>query len=214
MLDAHLRCGCCQPRRCQPVDAIVCGGVGALGVGNAGEMNDLIDAVQQRLPVECLRQIRMLHHFDAIGERQMRPPNCRAHRVTIARQSLDYGAADEAGCAGDQDAAHAAAPLERCEQPGNENSAKSQRCDFARPARHDHGNDRQNAEADIHGEYASDHGHGRKTLVGGALIEMRPVRLPERFAPDEAPEQGDGGIGEVIEGHHHSGDQMTAAGDQ
>src|SRR5580704_11507628 len=49
----------------------------------------------------------MLHHFDAIGERQMRPPHGRAHRVTIARQSLDHGAADETGCAGDQDPAHA-----------------------------------------------------------------------------------------------------------
>ncbi len=46
MLDAHLRGGGRQPRRCQPVDAIVCGGVGALGVGSAGEMDDLIDALQ------------------------------------------------------------------------------------------------------------------------------------------------------------------------
>ena len=106
MLDARLRRGCCQPRRCQPVYAIVCGGVGALGVGNAGEMNDLIDAVQQRLPVERFRQIRMLHHFDAIGERQMRPPHCRAHGVAVLRQGRDNGIADEAGGAGDQDAAH------------------------------------------------------------------------------------------------------------
>src|ERR1700736_2185379 len=48
----------------------------------------------------------MLHHVDSIGERQMRPPHCRTHRVTIARKSLDHGAADEAGGTGDQDAAH------------------------------------------------------------------------------------------------------------
>src|SRR6202030_1147968 len=48
----------------------------------------------------------MLHHVDAIWERQMRPPDCRAHHVTIARQSLDHGARDETGCTGDQDAAH------------------------------------------------------------------------------------------------------------
>src|ERR1700722_5370907 len=48
----------------------------------------------------------MLHHVDAIWERQMRPPDCRAHHVTIACQSLDHGAADETGGTGDHDAAH------------------------------------------------------------------------------------------------------------
>src|SRR5580700_1938791 len=75
-------------------------------MGDAGEMNDLIDALQQRLPVERFRQIRMPHHFDAVGKRQMRPPHRRAHRVAVSRQGGDYGAADETGCAGDQDAAH------------------------------------------------------------------------------------------------------------
>src|ERR1700746_1548838 len=49
----------------------------------------------------------MLHHFDAIGERQMRPPHCRTHFVAVSCQGGDNGLADEAGCAGDQDAAHA-----------------------------------------------------------------------------------------------------------
>src|ERR1700722_11958652 len=69
-------------------------------------MNDLIDALQQWLPVERLCQIRVLHHFDAVGERQKRPPHCRAHRVTVARQGRDHGTADETGCACDQDAVH------------------------------------------------------------------------------------------------------------
>ena len=102
----RLRRGCCQPRRRQPIDPIVCRGIGAPGMGDAGEMNDLIDVLQQRLPVERFRQIRVLHHFDAVGKRQMRPPHCRAHRVAVACQGRDYGAADETGCAGDQDAAH------------------------------------------------------------------------------------------------------------
>src|ERR1700734_630839 len=69
-------------------------------------MNDLIDALQQWLPVECLRQIRVLHHFDARGERQKRPSHGSAHRVAISRQGRDHGTADETGCAGDQHAAH------------------------------------------------------------------------------------------------------------
>ncbi len=75
-------------------------------MGDAGEMNDLIDALQQRLPVECFRQIRMLHHFDPVGERQMRSPHCRAHRMAVSGQGGDHGTADETGGAGDQDAAH------------------------------------------------------------------------------------------------------------
>src|ERR1700692_3780642 len=75
-------------------------------MGDAGEMNDLIDVLEQWLPVERFRQIRVLNHFDTIRERQMRPPHRRAHRAAVSGQGRDYGAADEAGCAGDQDAAH------------------------------------------------------------------------------------------------------------
>ena len=107
MFDTCLRRRHGEPRGRLPVDAIVCCAIdAAAGMGNAGEMNDLIDALQQRLPVEHFRQIRMLHHFDAVGERQMRPPHRRAHRVAVARQGRDHGTADEAGCAGDQDVAH------------------------------------------------------------------------------------------------------------
>ncbi len=38
-----------------------------------------------------------------------------------------------------------------------------------------------------------------KAVVGGALIEMGAMRRPERFAPGHTPQQGDGGVSEIIE---------------
>jgi hypothetical protein len=89
---------------------------------NAGKMDDLIYSLEQRSPVEGLRQIRMLHHFDASREgRLRRPPHGRAEREPALRKSRYHGTADEARCAGYQHARH---NLSRsCTTPWNKDGA-------------------------------------------------------------------------------------------
>ena len=49
-----------------------------------------------------------------------------------------------------------------------------------------------------------------EAAVGCDLIEMRTVRLPDRLAADQAPQQGDGRIGEIVERHHDCRGEMAA----
>ena len=80
----------------------------AAGMRDAGEMNDLIDTLEIRLPIEGLRQIRMLHHLDAGGEgRLRRPPHGGADCAVGLCECGHHRTADESGSAGDQDARHA-----------------------------------------------------------------------------------------------------------
>ena len=52
------------------VDAVVLHGRGAAGMGDAGEMDDLIDPVEQRRPIEALRKIRVLNDFDVVRRKE------------------------------------------------------------------------------------------------------------------------------------------------
>jgi len=90
------------------VDAVVKFVGDARSMCDTGEMDDPIDAVEQRGPVERLRQIRMLHDLDAWGERRLRRmPHGRAHPTAGLRESADHGAADESRGAGHQKPHHA-----------------------------------------------------------------------------------------------------------
>ena len=86
---------------CLMVDAIVEARAGAAAVGDAGKVDDLIDAFEQRPPIKRLCQIRMLYDLDTGAERQVRPPHGGAHVMAGVRQRLDGGAADKARGAGD-----------------------------------------------------------------------------------------------------------------
>jgi len=80
--------------------------VDAAGVSDAGKVDDLIDAVEQRPPVDRFRQIRVLHDLDAGAKRRSRTPHGGAHVMADVRQRPDGGAADKARGSGDQDVAH------------------------------------------------------------------------------------------------------------
>ena len=68
MPDARCCRGGGKLRRRQPVDAVIKLGCNAAAdMSNAGKMDDLIDAVEKRTPVDRLRQIRVLHDFDSGG---------------------------------------------------------------------------------------------------------------------------------------------------
>jgi len=107
MANAALRCRCRKLRRRAAVDAVVTLRRNAAGMSDAGEMHDLIDIAEIRRPVEGLREIRMLHHFDA-GRKVCvrRPPHGGAHRAARSREGRHHCAADEARGAGDQNARH------------------------------------------------------------------------------------------------------------
>jgi hypothetical protein len=90
------------------VDALVVLGGDAAGVSDAGEVNDLRDAIEIRRPIEGLRQIGMHNRFDA-GRKafRRRAPHGGTHRPARSGESPDHGAADETGSAGDKDPRHA-----------------------------------------------------------------------------------------------------------
>ncbi len=86
--------------------------------------------------------------------------------------------------------------------------------DAACQAGHDHCHYRQKAESDVYRKHARDHGHRGKAVIGGALIKMRAVRLPDRFPADGSSQQGDRGVGEIVERRDQRCDQMAAARDK
>src|ERR1700689_4768975 len=49
--------------------------------------------------------------------------------------------------------------------------------------------DRQHRKPDIEHEYLAHHAKHRKAVIGGALIEMRAMRRPERLAPRPTQQQ-------------------------
>lgn len=82
MRDARACRRCGEPRRRLAVDLIVAfRGDAAYGVRDAGKMDDVVDAVEKRPPIERLHQIGMLDHFDAVGKRKWQLP---PHRGTDA----------------------------------------------------------------------------------------------------------------------------------
>ena len=50
--------------------------------------------------------------------------------------------------------------------------------------------------------------------IGRALVEMSAVRLPERLAVCDPPQQGQGRVGEIIERQHKRRGEMAVAGQQ
>jgi len=94
------------------IDAIKEFGINAGGMRDARKMNDLIDSVEQRPPIDYLCQVCMMHHFDVVGERWVRRlPHGGANIASPARECCDNCATDEAGCSGYQYAAHGAEPI-------------------------------------------------------------------------------------------------------
>ncbi len=104
MPDARARGGFGQPRGRLPVDEVEQRRRNAAARRcDAGEVNDRLGAGKQRLPVERCCQIRILHHLDAGGERDLRrTPHRGAHGRAARGECRDHGAADHAGCTGYQ----------------------------------------------------------------------------------------------------------------
>src|SRR6266403_5564820 len=71
---------------------------------------------------------------------------------------------------------------------------------------------RERGQRQINQKDASDDFAHRKAVVGGALIEMSAMSLPDRLAPHEAMCEGDRGVGEIIEGQDERRCQMTCSG--
>ena len=68
------------------------------------------------------------------------------------------------------------------------------------------------AEHDIEREHLADHLPHRKAVVGGALIEMRAMRRPERLAPHHPAQQRHRGIGQIIQRQQQRGGEMLMPG--
>ena len=72
---------------------------------NAAEVNDRVDVVKQRTPIDRLREIGVLYHFDAPVKRRLRRSSHRGtNRMTVGGERRHHGTADEARCAGDEHA--------------------------------------------------------------------------------------------------------------
>ena len=79
----------------------------AAGVCDTGKMDNLVDSFEQRVPIDGLRKIAMLHDLYAAGKRRLRrPPHGDADHESVGRECLDDGATNEAGRTGDQNTAH------------------------------------------------------------------------------------------------------------
>ena len=202
--DMRLRRGRCQPRRRQPIDAIVCRGVGAAGYGRCRRDARLDRCLAAAAASRTLRaKSGCCTTSTPPGNDSMRPPHCRAHRVAVARQGRDYGAADETGRAGDQDAAHVRPrPKVTSSQATRIAPAVSAAISLGRPGTITE-TTASDAEADVHDEHARDHGHGRKARCRWRA-DRNACGAPARTAraAHQAPQQGDRGVGEIIERHH------------
>ncbi len=108
MTNSGRRCGRCHLCSCHTIHLIVALGCDtAAGVRDTGKMDDLVDSFEQRMPIDCLRKIAMLHDLYAVGKRRLRrAPHRGADHESVGRKCLDDGAANEAGRTSDQDAAH------------------------------------------------------------------------------------------------------------
>ena len=62
------------------------------------------------------------------------------------------------------------------------------------------GDERERGQRQIGHEDPSDDPAHRQAAIGGALIEMGAMGLPERLAPHDAAGEGDRRIGEIVEG--------------
>ena len=102
------RRGLRQFRRGLMIDAVValqCGR--AIGMGDAGEMDDNVHAGEQRRPVERRREIGKRHRLDVGSARHLLDvARGGAHVDPGIRQRRRQRPADEARCAGDEDAGH------------------------------------------------------------------------------------------------------------
>lgn len=108
MPDTRFGCGGREPFRRPPIDAIVKrGGDVPAGMSDPGQVDDVVDAVEQATPVEIFRQIRMLHDLDTGREIRLGPPTHRgAEFASTARERRCYSTAEEAGGAGHQKPSH------------------------------------------------------------------------------------------------------------
>ena len=90
------------------IDALIKRGRNASSrMRNTGEVNHAIHALERGRPVETLRQIRVRHDLDVLGEgRLWRPPHGRAHRITAQCEVCYDGASNEAAGAGHQKPCH------------------------------------------------------------------------------------------------------------
>ena len=68
------------------------------------------------------------------------------------------------------------------QKPGNEHRADTHSGNIGRWRRRENCRERQRGERDIDRENSSHYLDNAKAAVGGALIEMRPVCQPNRFA--------------------------------
>jgi hypothetical protein len=64
--------------------------------------------------------------------------------------------------------------------------AAKARSNIAELAGHDHGHDRQCAQADVHSEHSCNNLGDGRAAVGRTLIEMRAVRFPDRLTSRES----------------------------
>ena len=105
----------CGLRRRQVVNAIVEIGTKACrDVGNAGQVDDNVYAIEQRAPIDRLGQIGVHYHFDVGAERGIRlRPRGGANQVSVFDKCRYDGAAQKARGAGNQNAVHLVSYTER-----------------------------------------------------------------------------------------------------
>jgi hypothetical protein len=73
----------------------------------SSEMNDRINAIDERTPVDRLPEVGVLHDFDAAAQwRVWRPPDGGANRMAVGGKRGNHGPANKAGCTGDEETFH------------------------------------------------------------------------------------------------------------
>ena len=100
------RCACQFGCR-QAVDSVI-GLLGNLGPGvcNTGEVNHRRDVLEQRAPLDWMRQIRYGNYLDRAREYIRRLPHRGSDRMSRVGKFGDQGASDKARCAGHKYARH------------------------------------------------------------------------------------------------------------
>src|SRR5262249_61659545 len=73
--------------------------------------------------------------------------------------------------------------------------------------------DRQRGKHEIYKKDAGYDLRDSEAVVGRTLVEMRSVRPPDRFAPDDTAHQSDGSIGQIVERQDERGRQLAASGE-
>ena len=73
---------------------------------------------------------------------------------------------------------------------------------------------RKRRKAEIDGEDARDDFGHREAAVGGALIVMGAVRLPDLLAARQPTDQGERGVGQIVQRQQQRGGQVAGAGEK